>query len=76
MDVLQTAHRAKYSTDTALLKVQSDILSSLDKEGYVVVLVLLDLAVVFDTIDYAFLLSRLRNMYGIYDQALVWIMSY
>ena len=54
-------HRAKHSTETALLKVQNDILSSLNEEGYVVVLILL---------DHAFLLSRLRDMYGIYEQAL------
>ena len=39
MDVLQSAYRAKHSTETALLKVQSDILSSLDEEGSVFVLV-------------------------------------
>ena len=73
MDVLQSAYRAKHSTETALLKVQSDILSSLDEEGSVVVLVLLDLSAAFDTIDHTFLLSRLRDMY---DQALAWIRSY
>ena len=55
MDVLQFAYRAKHSTETALLKVQSDILPSFDEEGSV--LVLLDLSAVFDTIDHAFLLS-------------------
>ena len=76
MDVLESAYRAKHSTETALLKVQSDILSSLDEEGSVVVLVLLDLSAAFDTIGHAFLLTRLRDMYGIHDQALAWVRSY
>ena len=37
---------------------------------------LLDLSAAFDTIDHAFLLSRLRDMYGINDQALAWVRSY
>ena len=44
--------------------------------GSVVVLVFFDLSAAFDTIDYAFLLSRLRDMYVIHDQALAWIRSY
>ena len=53
MDVLQSAYRVKHSTEIALLKVQNDVLSSLD------VLVMLDLPVAFDTIDHALLLSRI-----------------
>ena len=41
MDVLQSAYRAMHSTETALLKVQNDILSALDQDGSVVVLVML-----------------------------------
>ena len=37
---------------------------------------MLDLSAVFDTIDHAFLLSRLREMCGIHDQPLAWISSY
>ena len=55
MDVVQSAYRAKHSTETALLKEQSDTLLSLDEEGFVVVLVLLDLSAAFDTIDHAFI---------------------
>ena len=77
MDVLQSAYRAIHSTETVLLKVQNDVLSALDQEGSVVVLVMLDLLLAaFDTIDHAFLLSRLREMYGIHGQALAWISSY
>ena len=48
---LQSAYRKFHSTETALLKVQSDILQSLDK-GNVTVLVMLDLSAAFDTIDH------------------------
>ena len=43
--------------ETRLLKVQSDVLSSIDEEGSVAVLVLLDLSDAFDTIDHTFILS-------------------
>ena len=62
--------------ETALWKVQNYELSSLDVEDYVVALIMLDLSAAFDTINHALLLSCLRDMYGIHDQALVWIRSY
>ena len=68
MDVLQSAYRAKHSTETALLKVVNDILSSLDEEGNVVILVLLDLLTAFDMIDHALLLSSLLDMYRIHNR--------
>ena len=43
------------------LKVQSDVLSSFDREGSVVVLVMLDLSAAFYMIDTAFIL-RLHDM--------------
>ena len=75
MDVIQSVYQAKYSMETALLKVQSNILSSLNEKGSVVVLVLLNLSAAFDTSDHAWFLSRLSDMYGIHDQALAWIRS-
>ena len=73
---LQSTYRAKHSTETALLKVQNEVLSSFDVEGSVVVLIMLDLAAAFATTEHALLLSRLHDMYGIHDQALAWIRSY
>ena len=46
---LQSAYHRFHSTETALLKVQSDILESLDN-GFVTVLVMLDLSASFDTL--------------------------
>jgi hypothetical protein len=50
-DQLQSAYKAHHSNETALLKVQNDILCALGKQG-VTVLVLLDLSAAFDTIDH------------------------
>ncbi|KAK2140999.1 hypothetical protein LSH36_1186g01028 [Paralvinella palmiformis] len=72
---LQSAYRRFHSTQTAFLKVQSDILESLDN-GFVTVLVKLDLSAAFDTLDHGILLSRFENVFGISGVALKWIASY
>ena len=72
---MQSAYRQNHSTETALLKVHSDILSAVDN-GCVVVLGLLDLTAAFDTIDYGILLSRLRHRFGVTGAALDWLRSY
>jgi hypothetical protein len=50
LEKFQSAYRAIHSTETALLKVYSDIADALDS-GSNAVLVLLDLSAAFDTID-------------------------
>ena len=72
---LQSAYRAAHSTETALLKVTSDILSALDK-GDLVALTLLDLSDAFDCADQDILLRRMRVSYGISGVALNWFPSY
>ena len=52
-----------------LVKVQNDILTSIDQHG-VVILVMLDLSAAFDTIDHDILFSRMENTLGITGQAL------
>ena len=74
-DPLQSAYRDKHSTETALIKVQNDILSALDA-GSSAILLMLDLSAAFDTIDHDILLSRLCNVYGITGDALDWFRSY
>ena len=54
----QSAYRAFHSTETALLKIQNDIATSMDK-GAAVGLVLLDLSAAFDTIDHSILFNCL-----------------
>ena len=74
-EVSQSAYRKFHSTETALLKVQNDILQSLD-QGCVSVLILLDLSAAFDTIDHQTLLRRLEHCFGIYGKPLAWMTSY
>ena len=74
-DPPQSAYRDKHSTETALIKVQNDILSALDA-GSSAILLMLDLSAAFDTIDHDILLSRLCNVYGITGNALDWFRSY
>lgn len=72
---LQSAYRANHSTETALLKVQNDILQALDSQ-HVAVLVLLDLSAAFDTIDHHTLLTRLSREFAIKGKAYEWFHSY
>ena len=57
MPVEQSAYRRNHSTETALLRVISDILNSIDKQK-VTLLGLLDLSAAFDCVDHDILLSR------------------
>ena len=72
---LQSAYSAHHSTETAVVKVLSDILQALDS-GSLAVLTLLDLSAAFDTVDHAILLRRLRVTYGIDGAVLKWFKSY
>ncbi len=56
MDIFQSACRKYHSTETALLKVQNELLMRLDNPN-TVILVLLDLSAAFDTIDHDILLK-------------------
>ena len=71
----QSAYGPMHSTETALLKVQNDLLRNLD-DGKTTVLVLLDLSAAFDTLDHSGVISLLENWYGISGNALRWFASY
>ena len=74
-EIMQSAYKQLHSTETALLRVQNDILTELDnKRG--VILVLLDLSAAFDTIDHTTLLYQLQHRLGITGSALRWFESY
>ena len=74
-DTFQSAYKPFHGTETALLRVNNDILSALD-DGKITALVLLDLSVAFDTVDHKILLSRLQYHLGINDISLDWCKSY
>ena len=71
----QSAYRKFHSTETSLLKIHNDILSSMD-DGRVIALTLLDLSAAFDTIDHTILLRRLENWFWVSGNALDWFKSY
>ena len=71
----QSAYKSHHSTETALVKVQNDILKAIDNNRSVILL-LLDLSAAFDTVDHSILLSRLQNRFGIRNTALKWFHSY
>jgi hypothetical protein len=71
----QSAYRRCHSTETALLRIQNDILCAIDKQK-VTALVLLDLSAAFDTIDHSILLHRLENWFGVSGVALELLSSY
>ena len=75
MPRLQSAYRRHHSTETALLKVWSDILMAADNQQ-VTLLALLDLSAAFDCVDHDILLSRLHFVYGISGAVLSWIRSF
>ena len=68
-EIFQSAYRQLHSTETALLRVQNDILQAVDSDGGAI-LVLLDLSAAFDTIDHQKLLDLLDCSFGIRGDAL------
>ncbi len=74
-DPYQSAYRKFHSTETALLRVYTDIASALDR-GSTAVLLMLDLSAAFDTIDHRILLNRLDYSFGIQGTAKKWFSSY
>ena len=75
IETYQSAYVPNKSTETALLKVQSDILNAVDSRE-VVFLVIPDLSAAFDTIDHGILLHCLQNNFGTSGNVLKWIRSY
>ena len=71
----QSAYRRFHSTETALLRIQNDILCAMDSQK-VTALVLLDLSAAFDTIPHDILVHRLENWFGISGVALQLLSSY
>jgi hypothetical protein len=72
---MQSAYRQYHSTETALLKVQNDILCAIDDQNCVL-LVLLDLSAAFDTVDHQILFDRLTKRCGVTGNAHKWFQSY
>ena len=75
LEEMQSAYRVGHSTETALLKVKTDILNNMDQRR-VTFLVLLDLSAAFDLVSFKLLLNHLHYRFGVTGTALKWIASY
>ena len=75
MPRMQSGYRKYHSTETALLRIMSDVYSAAD-ERRVTLLTLLDLSAVFDCVDHDILLGRLQLAFGIEGSALAWLTSF
>ena len=75
MPPCQSAYRAGHSTETTLVKVQSDILLNMDHQN-LTQLVLIDLLSAFDTVDHDIWLNIKNGSFGVSGTALNWLSSY
>ena len=72
---LQSAYKPFHSCETALVRVQNDILLAIDNL-HCFMLLLFDLSAAFDTVDHEILLKRLNSKYPICGTALTCFCSY
>jgi hypothetical protein len=72
---LQSGFRARHSTETATLRVLSDILTAADQRK-VTLLGLLDMSAAFDTVDHVILLRRIEVSFGLEGNVLSWLTSF
>jgi hypothetical protein len=75
LEKFQSAYRPAHSTETALARVQNDLLRATDSTGGAL-LILLDLSAAFDTLDHDLLLHSLWHRVHVTDDALAWFNSY
>ena len=61
---VQSAYRKRHSTETALLRIWSDILTAADLRQVKLLGQLLDMSAAFDCVDHDLLLQRLQHGFG------------
>lgn len=71
----QSAYRSFHSTETAVLKVTSDVFQELDN-GKICLLSFLDFSAAFDSVDLSILSTRLSSSFGISKTVRDWILSF
>ena len=71
----QSTYRSKHSTETAMLRVWSEMLSAANTRQ-VTLLGLLDLSAPFDCVDHVLLSQRLGFIYGLTGAVLRWLQSF
>jgi hypothetical protein len=67
-ETFQSAYKKYHSCETALIRVQNDMLKAIDNKKCGILL-LLDLSAAFDTVDHEILLCRLQSKFGIKGKA-------
>ena len=75
LESMQSAYHEGHVTETALLKVKSDIMNAMNNKE-VICLVLLHLSVAFDTVNHQLLLNGLKYHFGFQRMVLQWLQSY
>ena len=75
LEPMQSAFHEAHSTETALLKVKSDILNAVNNKD-VIGLVLLDLSLASDTMNHQLLLNHLKYHFGFQGKVLQLLESY
>ena len=75
LEPFQSAYKRGHSIETALTRINNDIMTSVDNRK-LVLLVLLDLSAAFDTVEHVLLLSLHTNDYSISGGAHAWFASY
>ena len=75
MEPYQSAYREHFSTETALLRVKSDILEAINKKE-IMCLIMLDLSAAFDSLEHSLILTHLKYRFGITDTCLEWFADY
>lgn len=74
MEKCQSGFRARHSTESAPLKVSTDLLSV--DSGKCAILILPDFSAAFDSVDHCVLLNCFQELVGIQGTALKWFASY
>ena len=70
-----SAYKKHHSTETLLVKINSDIMNNMDQQT-VTMLVLLDLSAAFDTVSLGILTEIFQFRFGIAGNVLKWFVSY
>ena len=74
-DPLQLAYSSNHPTETAIIKITNDIITSIDR-GQFTILASLNLSAAFDTVDHDILVRRLHSVYVFCAAALSWFKTY
>ena len=75
LPIYQSAYRQFHSCETALVKINNDLLWAIENRNYTA-LVAIDLSTAFDMVDHSILIKVMNINFGVTGTALKWIESY